>query len=380
MGLPNFLLMRIILVFLFLLFLKLAQSQELLVNGDFEQENICTEYRVNCAPEGWISTSNGFSNYIKDVKGAYDGFHYMAIDAGSTNFGFRRTYLSSQLLCRLRKGNKYKIELHIRSRHPLLDSIGIYFTPYNFIFERASTYAITPAAYLGNARVKPQAGDTSWQKISIEYTATGLENFITIGNFSKRPITGSTGIPFENRFSVFVDGLSLRPLNRRETICTDWIRAKEEIYARNERHEFLERTARYYNSRNEKPLPPEMTMTSLPVIDTLVLPDIFFATGRSSLQPASHQLLDSFANKLTGRSIDSVVIEGNTDNTGSVQLNTTLSLARAEEVKRYILSKIEITEKLLIVRGNASTKNIATNNTAAGRQKNRRVDIYLYLR
>ncbi|MEI9808652.1 MAG: hypothetical protein WDO16_12770 [Bacteroidota bacterium] len=37
----------------------------MLANGDFEEENICTEYKVNCAPEAWIANKDGFSTYLK---------------------------------------------------------------------------------------------------------------------------------------------------------------------------------------------------------------------------------------------------------------------------------------------------------------------------
>jgi outer membrane protein OmpA-like peptidoglycan-associated protein len=179
---------------------------------------------------------------------------------------------------------------------------------------------------------------------------------------------------------VFIDSISLRPVNPHEKICADWLAMKEEIYSRNERHEIQERMVNFYNSRNLKPSPPELKLTTLPAIDTLVLPDIFFASGKSELEESSHQLLDSFANRLSGRSIDSIVIEGNTDNTGSAAFNQALSFARAEAVKQFIVSKHRLPGDAIIVRGNATNKNIASNATPSGRQRNRRVDIYLYLR
>jgi outer membrane protein OmpA-like peptidoglycan-associated protein len=372
--------MRKFICFMMLLSGNHLRAQYLVVNGDFEQENTCTEYRVNCAPEGWISTSNGFSNYIKDGKSAYNGYHYMAIDAGSISYPVRRSYLCSQLLCRLRKGSIYKIQLHLKSRHPLLDSVGIYFTSYDFIFETAVPYKLSAAVYVADARQRIKVGDTSWQQVTLEYKATGLESYITIGSFYKSRVPSSTGIPLENHFYIFVDGVSFTPLDPNEKICKDWLRAKEEIYARNERHEFLQRAARYYNSRNMKPQEPLLSLTTLPKIDTVILPDIFFATAKSNLRQVSYQLLDSLSTKLKGRNIDSMVIEGNTDNRGTVAMNETLSEARAAEVKRYLQSKLMLADSVVVTRGNASNKNIASNATEAGRQRNRRVDIYLYLR
>jgi outer membrane protein OmpA-like peptidoglycan-associated protein len=372
--------MRMRFIYLLLIVFQFANGQELLVNGDFEEENICTEYRVNCAPEGWVSTANGFSNYMKRAAAAYHGRRFMGIDAGSGNVGLRRTFICSQLLCRLRKGNKYAIRFFLKSKHPLLDSIGVYFTAYHFLFERNLGYRITPSVYVTDSKPQFRKGDTSWQQVNIVYEATGLENFITIGNFSKRLPPGEPGFTIEDRNYVFIDKISFTPVDSNEKICPDWLAVKEEIYGRNERHEMQERMVRFYNSRNQRPEPPSLTLTLVPAVNTLKLPDIFFATGKAVLESGSHQLLDSLANGLQGLSIDSVVIEGNTDNTGSVALNEALSASRAEAVKQYLLSKNSLRENAFIVRGNGSSKNVASNTTAAGRQRNRRVDIYLYLR
>jgi len=40
-----------------LLFPQFLLAQDLVANGDFEEENICTEYRKNCSPEAWIMSS-----------------------------------------------------------------------------------------------------------------------------------------------------------------------------------------------------------------------------------------------------------------------------------------------------------------------------------
>ena len=372
--------MRVISTFLLLLTIQVANSQELLVNGDFEDENTCTEYRVNCAPEGWVSTANGFSNYMKDGARAYHGRHFMGIDAGSGNIGLRRTFISSQLLCRLRKGNNYKISFFVKSKHPLLDSMGVYFTPYHFLFERSPAYRLVPSVYVTETKPALKKGDSSWQQVNLLYRATGQENFITVGNFSKTLPPREPGFTIEDRNYVFVDQISLTPFDPNEKICSDWLNVQEAIYGKNERHELQERMVQYYNSRNQKPEPPSLSLTNVPAIDTLVLPVIFFATGQAVLEASSHQLLDSLSSRLGGLLVDSVVIEGNTDNTGPVALNQVLSASRAEAVKDYLMSKKQLPEAAFIVRGNGSKKNIASNNTASGRQQNRRVDIYLYLR
>ena len=49
-----------------LLFPIYVFSQNLLVNPGFEEENICSEYKVNCAPEGWIYSVPSFIYYFNE--------------------------------------------------------------------------------------------------------------------------------------------------------------------------------------------------------------------------------------------------------------------------------------------------------------------------
>jgi hypothetical protein len=208
-------------------------SQNLLANGGFEDENICTEYRVNCAPEAWICTSPSFIFYFKDARLAHSGTHLMGLLAGHTHSPFKRTYIRSQLLCGMQKGKQYRLELFVWSRHPILDSMGVYFTDYDFLYEKKVFHKIIPSVYLADAREKLKNGTTDWQKIVIDYTATGKEAFIAVGYFGLNGITGNTGIDKENNFLIFVDDISLVPADPNEQLCADWKKNRDSIYAQN---------------------------------------------------------------------------------------------------------------------------------------------------
>src|SRR3982750_577170 len=117
--------MRSYIVILSVLLPFISLGQNLLVNGSFEDENICTEYHEPCAPEGWFGNTGGFKNYFVDSEVAYDGTHYLAIEAGRTRNKYQRSYTRSQLLCDLRAGNKYRVQFYAKSPTNILDSIGI---------------------------------------------------------------------------------------------------------------------------------------------------------------------------------------------------------------------------------------------------------------
>jgi OOP family OmpA-OmpF porin len=69
-----------------------------------------------------------------------------------------------------------------------------------------------------------------------------------------------------------------------------------------------------------------------------------------------------------------VTIEGHTDNVGGAKYNEKLSQKRAESVKKYLVDRFGIAVSRLTAKGYGLTKPIADNKTAAGRQKNRRVE------
>ena len=73
-----------------------------------------------------------------------------------------------------------------------------------------------------------------------------------------------------------------------------------------------------------------------------------------------------------------VDIDGNSDSTGSRELNLTLSKQRAETVKNYLMTKYGYPASRMRTAGNGPDKPIETNDTPEGREKNRRTDIKVY--
>jgi OmpA-OmpF porin, OOP family len=104
--------------------------------------------------------------------------------------------------------------------------------------------------------------------------------------------------------------------------------------------------------------------------------NIFFVTKSSQLLAKSFPKLNEVVTILNENPSLKVSIEGHTDDVGKDDVNQTLSDDRAAAVKAYLVSK-GISESRLSSAGYGETKPVADNKTAAGRAKNRRVEMIL---
>jgi len=105
--------------------------------------------------------------------------------------------------------------------------------------------------------------------------------------------------------------------------------------------------------------------------------EILFATAEYTLQPAAAPTLERLAALLKEHPGLPILIQGHTDNVGSPESNRVLSERRAQAVKDWLVSQPGMAATVISTKGLGETAPVATNATAAGRQKNRRVEIRL---
>lgn len=106
----------------------------------------------------------------------------------------------------------------------------------------------------------------------------------------------------------------------------------------------------------------------------LAAKNIFFATGSARIEARSNAALNTIVKILKENPDYTASIEGHTDNTGNPDRNKALSEARARAVAAYLKAK-GIEESRLTAIGYGQEVEIASNETAAGRAQNRRVEI-----
>ncbi len=102
--------------------------------------------------------------------------------------------------------------------------------------------------------------------------------------------------------------------------------------------------------------------------------DAFFDVNKSKLKPEASAKLDDLASKVKGINLEVVIAVGHTDSDGSDKLNDKLSVARAEAVKKYLVSK-GIEANRVYTEGKGKRSPVADNKTKEGKAKNRRVEI-----
>jgi len=106
----------------------------------------------------------------------------------------------------------------------------------------------------------------------------------------------------------------------------------------------------------------------------ITLGDVLFATGSADLKSGSRQTLDKLTAFLQAYPKREVQIDGYTDNVGSADYNQGLSERRADSV-RDALTRMGIARDRILTKGLGESSPVADNDTAGGRQQNRRVEV-----
>ena len=104
--------------------------------------------------------------------------------------------------------------------------------------------------------------------------------------------------------------------------------------------------------------------------------DVLFDTGKSSLRPLAREKLAKVAGIVSGHPGLKLDVEGHTDSVGGDDYNQQLSEQRGDSVRDY-LTRQGMAATSVTARGFGKTQPVASNDTAEGRQQNRRVELVI---
>jgi outer membrane protein OmpA-like peptidoglycan-associated protein len=142
---------------------------------------------------------------------------------------------------------------------------------------------------------------------------------------------------------------------------------------RKEGYMYYSETVNIPNMNTQQVVDRIALLNKIEVNQVIILKNIFFDTGKSTLKPQSMAEIDNVYRLMIDNPTMSLEISGHTDNVGSEALNKKLSLARASVVVQTLISK-GISPDRLTSAGYGYDQPIAPNTTVEGRAQNRRTE------
>lgn len=377
---------RLVILFSIICCTYKASAQPLVANGNLNDRNTCTEYKVLCAPEAWFF----IPSYIVVPQEKEPGDYFEELSMGSVLrfIPGSRNYIYTKILCTLAQGQAYKFSVWINTGGNLFDHLDVYLSAAEPGRDRSSSARILqPTFTLTSAN--EDSSKKWWKKYSYTYTAKGGEQFLMAGNLSNEAMDRRKNKILSMHYTVLyaIDDFMLTAVDSNTKTCPEYNAVVKQVYDQNHRHPpgFIEDV-----ELDSKLLPLDTTRkkeitwivvdtppTLKRVSDTLVIPDVLFLFNSSKLNPAFTKDLDDIIEKLKNLKFTGLEVTGHTDSIGTAAYNMRLSQDRAGAIKNYLETKLQIADALITTKGFGATKPIATNQTAEGRQKNRRVEIIL---
>lgn len=110
--------------------------------------------------------------------------------------------------------------------------------------------------------------------------------------------------------------------------------------------------------------------------ESIVLKNVNFASGKSTIEKGSHATLDQLAEYLIRKKTIRIRVEGHTDSDGAASSNKILSENRAKAVKSYLVGK-GVSSEMIEAKGLGEEQPLEDNSTEKGKAINRRTEIHI---
>lgn len=318
-------------------------SQSLILNGDFEilQSNRLPDWEDVAGTPDIINLGNLTRDYTWQTNKQY----FKGITSrGFVGFAFNSyesEVIGTKLSVPLEKDSIYTVKMKLLTGYSCssgLEKVTVGLTENELEkSEQLTGYEINMVALTASNN---QIEGGRWHELETEYKAKGGERYLSLGNFNKANKKYTKGSQ-----EVLVAGEA-------SNSCNYLIIDAVEIF-------------------KYQPKAEEKTPIELPLI---VIEDVAFEFGKWEIKSSHFAELNKTFDVLKKSEGTKFIITGYTDNVGSDAANLTLSEKRANAVKAFFVEK-GIPEDRIIAIGKGEANPKYSNETAAGRTKNRRVEI-----
>ena len=359
----------LILGFMPVLIFSQSEGENIVPNASFES--------YSSVPLGWFYTGRDFTRVLKfwesptaaspDVYGPKvyvpaqwqeQGFGEMKAASGNSFVGITvygceegkphcREYVQIQLAEPLVVGQRYQVSFSLSHlpRSLCIKDIGLAFSEDRQYLSLDARIELAPT--LSPAQVV-RCSEGAWETVSSEFYAEVPASYVIIGNFKddassdvSKPESGDA-LPFGYYYIDDVMVKKLPPILEVAPIL-------------------------------------ELTAADLTPGDTIELNNIYFDHDRADFLPRSFIELDALVGIMKTNPDLVIEVHGHTDDVGSDEYNHELSVARAQAVVEYLVTR-GIQSARLSSRGFGSTMPVNPNSSEHGRQENRRVEFLVVSR
>ncbi len=391
-------------------------GQNLIPNPSFEDVNVCFKYHEECSPKAWRNTvlkNFAYREYLGEGKKRRlpgkahptiippDGSRFVAVRIFNKIRKNDRTFIQTPLLCKLVKGQKYKVSFQLYSTTYMISELGIALVDSMQIFKKnEAVFKIDPKVKI---RFDEKIKRNKWHTYSSTFVAEGNEIGIIIGNFNTDAQTELNTIVKGKEKNLpkgahyVLDNFSLTAIEVDSSDLCDLEQNKAFIYADSIRHIIYEkvRTVALIPIPKTAPIAPPIIEATIPmeeeivdkeplmigdqeikVKEDFVFTNITFENNKAVLQSSAFRPLEAIAQFLEEHPRYKLQITGHTDNIGSNNFNQALSVQRSRAVADFLIRSGLQADRLL-TGGRGELEPIDSNDTALGREQNRRVAFQL---
>ena len=401
--------------------MKWAHGQNLIPNPGFEELFTQLEYQ-------WVQPQGPYYHYESANPHQQDQPLSGNYENGLCMYNMEpNEYLHVKLLAPLQKGEKYRIEVNARLKRTkstgadMQRYIGVYFGQ-----EQLSTHVPGDLFFEPQVNLRLPDGDKfEWFQMVDTFTAKGGETHFTMGYFPKTQWLEN----LEKRQEAFMSEIEYRyKMEQRKKEMAEekawlymssedqqaYLKEQKKRKKRNRRKGVVEEKKNtpsdygrpdsgldYTRPLNNTPQAfavryyfDDLCLAKIPINDiestcrpenlpeviaegkTINLRNVFFQTDSATLMAESTFQLEALLKLMKEYSEMRIEIRGYTDNVGNDDYNLGLSSRRAEAVTLWLISK-GVDKDRLVFQGFGESDNIETNETEAGRARNRRVTFYI---
>jgi len=355
-----------------LLYTFTVSSQNLIKNPSFEQFGNCPERLGNFDTDVtfWSTPTEGSTDYFNGCSmamGTPDNFNgSQPADFGTGYAGLYlyapdnyREYLQAELEQPLEKGKTYRVSFFVS----LAERSDFAIKEFGILFAKDKLELPTKKP-LSKKRIYQQKGNSynymeigytnfysdtqDWILVNTQFTAKGSEQYMILGNFNSNARTRlfKTKRNAKQGAYYYIDMISVQSAEPKNL------------------------------STGDKAEPIDIKKPVFELGKAHVFDDVLFEFDKFQLLENARPELEQIHAYLSANTDMHITINGHTDSVGTENYNSVLSMKRAKAIASYLLQS-GLQENRVRWYGHGGRKPIATNETAAGRKQNRRVEFVI---